>query len=204
MDPSRISTIGAISGSYQQQVSAQTTTKQPDKDSRATSEASGTGDTIKISTSVTMKNLDTVRTIENMHAHLNQLAKGVRETNESINKATEQVVAMKSNLQVIIKNFPPFALDSQERINTLMQYTSLRKELLSLMIPPPPPAPYEKVKHLWDSLFDENGHIQATSVPPLENRGGDAALQEAAQTLDKTSLQLTDLSTKITQALVHP
>ncbi|MFH1027328.1 MAG: hypothetical protein V1791_04930, partial [Pseudomonadota bacterium] len=61
MDPSSISTIGTINGLYQQQVSAQTSAKQPGKDSpQVANDASGVLDTVKIRTSVTMKNLDTV------------------------------------------------------------------------------------------------------------------------------------------------
>lgn len=205
MEPTAISTIGTINGLYQQQVSAQTSAKQPGKESpQVANDTSSVVDTVKIRTSVTMKNLDTVRTIEQMHAHLNQLAKGVRETNESVNKATEQVDAMKNSLQVVLKNFPPFPVDSEERNNRLMEYTSLRKELLSLMVPPPPPAPYEKVKHLWDSLFDQEGKILPATVPPLENSSSDEQLKATIQDLDKTSMQLANLSTKVTQALVQP
>ena len=205
MDPSSIRTAGAINGLYNQPLSPQASAKQPGKESQqVTNDTSSAGDTIKIRTSTTLKNLDTVRTIEQMHAHLNQLAKGIRETNESINKATEQVDAMKSSLQVIIKNFPPFSIDSEERIDRLMEYTSLRKELLSLMIPPPPPAPYEKVKHLWDALFDQNGKILPAAVPSLEISSSDEQLKKVNQNLDTTSMQLTDLSTKITQTLFQP
>lgn len=204
MDPTKISTTATISGLYQQQVPAQASTKQPDKDSsEVASEAFSAVDTIKIRSSVTSKNLDTVRAIEQMHAQLNQVAKGVRETNESVNKATEHVDAMKNSLQIIIKNFPPFSLDSDERMQRLMEYTSLRKELISLMVPPPPPAPYEKVKHLWEALFDENGKVLSSVIPQLENRSSDPELKDTAQALDKTSLQLTDLSNKVTQALVQ-
>ncbi|OGT98216.1 MAG: hypothetical protein A2X80_06585 [Geobacteraceae bacterium GWB2_52_12] len=205
MDPSSISTAGAINGLYHQPLSAQASAKQPGKESQQ--EANNTSsavDTIKIGTSTTLKNLDTVRTIEQMHAHLNLLAKGIRETNESINKATEQVDAMKSSLQVIIKNFPPFSIDSEERIDRLMDYTSLRNELLSLMIPPPPPAPYEKVKHLWDALFDQNGKVLPAAVPSLETSSSDEQLNKVNQDLDTTSMQLTDLSNQITQTLFQP
>jgi uncharacterized phage infection (PIP) family protein YhgE len=205
MDPSRITAVGTHNGLYQQQIPAQQPARQTEKElQQIAGDTSNGGDKIKIRSSVTMKNLDTVRTIEQMHSHLNQLAKGVRETNESVNKATEQVDAMKSSIQVVLKNFPPFLVGSEERNDRLMEYTSLRKELLSLMFPPPPPAPYEKVKHLWDSLFDQGGKIRPEAVPSLEYNSSDNQLQEASQTLDKTSTQLADLSNKVTQALVQP
>lgn len=205
MEPTAVKSIATINGLYQQQLSAQKSAKQVGAGSpQAANDASSPVDSVKVRTSVTMKNLDTVRAIEQMHARLNQLAKGVRETNESVNKATEQIDAMKNSLQVVFKNFPPFPVDSKERNDTLMQYSSLRKELLSLMVPPPPPAPYEKVKHLWDSLFDEKGSILPKTVPELENNSSDAQLKNATLVLDSTSMQLADLSNKVTQALVQP
>lgn len=206
MEPSAISAVSAKSGLYQQVVSEQPPARQSGKETLnvANEAASKVVDTVNVSSSTTMKNLDTVRVIEQMHAHLNLLAKGVRETNESVNKATEQIDAMKNSLQAVIKNFPPFPVESEERNNRLMEYTSLRKQLLSLMVPPPPPAPYEKVRHLWDALFDKEGKILPATVEPLEKTSGDEQLKYAIQGLDKTSLQLSDMSNKITQALVQP
>lgn len=209
MDATSISNVGIASDVYKQQVSAQQHSVQPPGNSASdalnrTEATSPVMDTVQVRSAITAKNLDTVRTIELMHAKLNQQAKGVRETNEAIDKATEQVDTMKSNLQVVIKNYPPFPVDSKERNDRLMGYTSLRKELLSLMVPPPPPAPYEKVKHLWDALFDEKGKILPATVPTLENSSSDSQLKDATLGLDKTSMKLADLSNKVTQALVQP
>jgi predicted HAD superfamily Cof-like phosphohydrolase len=74
-----------------------------------------TSDSVEIKYSSTLKNLDTVRAIEQMHSHRNQLVKGVRETNEGLNSLSETVDQMQTNLQKIVKNFPPFAADSPER-----------------------------------------------------------------------------------------
>jgi hypothetical protein len=209
MDANTITKTVLASGAYQQQVSSQPLSAQPGGNSASdasirTAATPPLTDTVQIRSTITSKNLDTVRTIELMHAMLNHQAKGVRETNEAVNKATEQVDAMKSSLQAVLKNFPPFPVDSKERNDKLMQYSSLRKELLSLMVPPPPPAPYEKVKHLWDALFDQNGKILPSTVPALENSSSDAKLKEASQGLDNTSIQLADLSNNVTQALVQP
>jgi uncharacterized phage infection (PIP) family protein YhgE len=157
-----------------------------------------------VRSSVSLKNLDTVRAIEQMHASLNQLAKGVRQTNESINSAVDQIDAMKNTVQGIVKNYPPLSVDSKERNDRLMEYTSLRKELLSLMVPAPPPAPYEKVKLMWSSLFDKNGQVQPSLVPPLQKSSSDAQLDTASKTLEKTSTQLSEFSNKVTEALVQP
>lgn len=208
MDANTISKSVLASNVYQQQISSLAALKQSDKviatDNTSTDAAGVVSDSVQLRSSVTLKNLDTVRAIEIMHASLNQQAKGVRETNESVNKAVEQVVKMKTGLDGIVKNFPPYPLESKERNDILMQYSSLRKELLSLMVPPPPPPVYEKVKQMWGELFDQNGKIQSTNVPPLETKSNDAQVMSGTQKLENTSKQLTDFSDQVTQSLINP
>ncbi len=209
MDANSINRTAMVSGAYQQQLSAQqpvsqSTTNSENKTAGNNKQAANSNDAVQVSSSVTRKNLDTVRAIEMMHASLNQQAKGVRETNESVNNAAEHVSRLRNNLEGIIKNFPPFSVDSKERGDILMGYASLRKELLSLMVPPPPVPVYEKVKHLWEDLFDENGKIPASSIPLLENGSTEAQVNDASQKLANTSRQLTDLSNTVTQALIQP
>jgi len=206
MDALKISTISLANNAYKQQISAPVPANRSNGDSvsQVASETLGTKDTVQVRSSVSLKNLDTVRAIEQMHASLNQLAKGVRETNESINSAVDQIDAMKNSVQGVVKNYPPFPIDSKERNDRLMEYTSLRKELLSLMVPAPPAAPYEKVKLMWSTLFDSNGQIKQSLVPELSKGSSDAQLVDASQTLEKTSSQLSEFSNKVTQALVQP
>jgi len=195
------------SNAYKQPLPPQTPARSQEKDTSAhvSNNNNTKADSVRVSSIVALKNLDTVRVIEQMHASLNQLAKGVRETNESLNKAVDLVDSMKSSIQTVVKNFPPFPVDSKERNDRLMEYNSLRKELISLMVPPPPPPVYEKIKHMWESLFeDQNGNLSQNTVPLLDNSSSDAQLKEVSQTLDKTSAQLADFSSKVTQALVQP
>lgn len=195
------------SNAYKQPLPPQTPARSQEKDAsvQASNNNHAKADSVRVSSTVALKNLDTVRVIEQMHASLNQLAKGVRETNESLNKAVNLVDSMKSSIQTVIKNFPPFPVDSKERNDRLMAYNALRKELISLMVPPPPPPVYEKIKHMWESLFEnQNGSLLKNSAPLLENTSSDDQLKGASQTLDKTSAQLADFSNKVTQALVQP
>jgi len=147
------------------------------------------------------KNLDAARTREHMHAQLNQLAKGVRETNEGLVQTTEKVDQMHGTLQTILKTYPPFSEDDSERKKILMSYTSIRKEIEKLMVPQPPQPVYEKVKHMWDSMFSQNGQIHTSAVPALTSSSSDQQLKDAAKDLNKSSEQLTSLSTGITSAL---
>ncbi len=209
MDEITISKVSLISNnnsykkqenSLQSQASAKTTSAVKATDLKSDSLRS---DTVQVQSTITLKNLDTVKVIEQMHARLNQLVKGVRETNELINNAADNVDQLKNGLQSIVKNFPPYSVDSKERQDILMQYISLRKEILALQVPPPPAPVYEKVGRMWDSLFDEYGHLQKTAVPNVNLESSDSQLGQASAALDTTSAKLADLSTAVTQALVN-
>lgn len=159
-------------------------------------------DKVNISSTVTVKNLDTVRAIEQMNARMNQLAKGARETNEEINKAVEQVNAMQSNLTAIVKNFPPFPMESKERQELLMSYSSIRQELMRMTVPQPPPPLYEQVKHEWDKTVGQNGQMLASAVPALDTGSSDAQVKQTAAQLETFSTSLADLSSGVTKALI--
>lgn len=161
-------------------------------------------DTVQIKSSVMAKNLDTVRAIEQMHTRLNELVKGVRQTNEQLNNAAEQVAQMQGSLMSIVKNYPPYPIDSMERRDLLMSYMSLRKEIESLMIPPPPQPVYEKVKSMWEAMFSQNGQMLPSAVPALEAGSGDMQVQQAAAQLNQTHEQLAGMSDQVTQALLQP
>lgn len=169
-----------------------------------TREPSAGRDTVQIRTSSTLKNLDTVKAIEQMHAKLNDLVKGVRQTNEELNKAAEQVAQMQGNLMTIVKNYPPYPIESMERRDLLMSYMSLRKEIESLMVPAPPQPVYEKVRSMWDALFAQNGQLQPSAVPAVDSGSSDAAVQAATVELGATTEQLSALSDSVTQALLQP
>lgn len=176
--------------------------QQNTSDTTAPSPAAQAADQIKLSSSVTVKNLDTVKAIEQMHSRMNELVKGTRETNEALNKAAEQVNFMQSNLASIIKNFPPFPIDSKERQDLLMSYTSIRQEMMKMTIPQPPPPMYEQVRHEWDKTVGQNGQMLSSAVPALDTSSSDTQVKEASLQLDKASTGLANLSSSVTKALI--
>jgi hypothetical protein len=95
---------------------------------------------------------------------------------------------MKVSLEKVIKDFPPYPIEDQGRMKELMSYSSLQKEILQMMIPPPVPPIYEKVQHLWEALATgPNGTIQTPSVPqdvPATH------IQAAAKQLDSIAGQI--------------
>lgn len=167
-------------------------------------QSASAADTVNLkSSSAIVKNLDTVKAIEQMHARLNDLVKGVRQTNEHLNQAAEQVSRMQGSLMTIVKNFPPYPIESMERRELLMSYMSLRKEIESLMVPPPPVPVYEKVKTMWEAMFAQNGQLQASAVPALESSSSDKRVQAASESLSRTMGELTQLSDAVTQGMLQ-
>lgn len=159
-------------------------------------------DSVDFKSTATLKNLDTVKAIEQMHANLNELVKSVRNTNEKLNVASEQIASMQGSLMAIAKNFPPYSGDSAERREMLMSYMSLRKEIESLMVPPPPPPVYEKVRSMWDSMFAQNGQIMSNAVPALEPGSSYGDVKAAELKLAGTNERIAALSDGVTQGLL--
>ena len=166
-------------------------------------EQSAPVDTVQIKATSTLKNLDTVKAIEQMHAKLNELVKGVRQSNEALNNAADQVAAMQGSAMAIVKNYPPYPIESMERRELLMSYMSLRKEIESLMLPPPPQPVFDKVRSMWEAMFSSNGQLQASAVPALDAGSGDKQVQEAAVQLGKLGEQFSALSDAVTQSLLN-
>lgn len=160
-------------------------------------------DSVKIKYSTTSKNLDTVQAIEQMHARINQLAKGVRETNEGLDHASSVTDQMQTEVQKIVKNYPPFSANSPERQEILMSYVSIRKEMEKLMIPPPPAPVYEKVQGMWDAMFEDNGQLKNSFVPALDASSSDKEVEVASKGIAITSGKLSELSDSITKVLVQ-
>lgn len=158
-------------------------------------------DRVQITSAVTLKNVDTVRAIEQMHTRINEQIKSVRKTNEAINQQTDGIEKLTTALNLIMKNFPPFPVDSKERQEILMSYSSIRKEIMKMMVPPPPAQVYEQVKDTWKTVLDENGQLQPGAVPAVQSESSDAAVGEAANELSKSAQSLATLSSSVTQAL---
>lgn len=190
-----------------QQIGEQRTTTDPAGNAEQISDSSSTSyksDRVNLTTSVTSRNLDTVKSIETLHAKMNHLVKGVRESIEELNKSADQISKMNTLLDGITKNFPPFPADSKERQEILMSYSSIRQEILKMTVPPPPPPVYDKTRRMWESLFDRNGRMLATAVPPLQSGSSNNDIGSASDQLVKTGENLAKLSSDITQALIQP
>ena len=146
------------------------------------------GDKVSINVELPKNTVDTLQKMGSISDFLNSVATSLRQTNEGL-KATSAVVSdMKSSLDQIIKTYPPYSIESKERIAQLMTYAGLKKQMISLMVPAPPPPAYESVKHLWEDLFSGPGNTVQT--PTLPSDAPDSHVNAAAKQLDVISSQI--------------
>jgi hypothetical protein len=146
------------------------------------------GDKVSIRIEIPKNTVDTLQKMGNISDLLNSVATSIRQTSEGL-KATSSIVEdMKTSLDNIIKNYPPYSLANQERINQLMNYSSLKKQIMSLMVPAPPTPVYEKVQHLWEDLF--SGPNNSIQTPTLPTDVPDSHIKAAATQLNSLSDQV--------------
>lgn len=65
-----------------------------------------------------------------------QVAQTVREVAGALERAQEIVGAMREQVQVLIKNYPPFPPGSEQRLQYLNSISTLRQQLEAMNIPP--------------------------------------------------------------------
>jgi archaellum component FlaC len=146
------------------------------------------GDKVSIRVELPKNTVDTLQRMGSLSDLLNSVATSIRQTNEGL-KATSNIVNdMKTSLNDIIKSYPPYSLESKERIAQLMSYSSLKKQIISLMVPAPPSPVYEKIKHLWEDLFSGPNNTVQTPTLPLDVP--DSHIKAAASQLDNLSSQV--------------
>lgn len=107
-----------------------------------------------------------------------RFATQIRETNKALQDVSALVDGMNDRLGTIVKNWPPFPQDSEERKDLLMSYTALRKEIINLMVPPPPQLVYERNQGLWSKLVP-GGESFENSVPDLATTATDSEIGTA-------------------------
>jgi len=177
------------SSGTQQMLAAKKVQQQDDqKAGKENTVQSVAGDKVSINVEISKNTADTLQKMGNISDFLNSVATNLRQTNEGLKETSRIVTDMKSSLDKIIKNYPPYSIQSQERIDQLMNFSSLKKQILSLEFPTPPPPAYESVKHLWEDLF--SGADKTLRTPTLPKDAPDSQVVAAAQQLDVTASQI--------------
>jgi hypothetical protein len=67
----------------------------------------------------------------------NEIAQKKRTYDNTLNEVQDYIARMKTQLERIIKNFPPFPPGSEERVQVLRNFAAFRKLIDQLTIPPP-------------------------------------------------------------------
>jgi hypothetical protein len=148
------------------------------------------GDKVSIKVELPQNTVDTLQKSGKISDFLNSVATNLRQTHEGLTAANEISEQMKASLDKIIKNFPPYPIESKERMEQLMKYSALQKQILSLMVPPPPQPVYEKVKHLWEGLTSGIAGTATIQTPTLPNDAPDSHISAAVKQLDVVSRQI--------------
>jgi len=122
----------------------------------------------------------------------NDFAKSIRATDTALGKVSELLERMRTPLKTIVKNYPPFPADSQDRKNLLMEYVSLRKEIEKLMVPPPPKPVYENNVRLWEKLGYADAETLRTGFPEVTSSSSDMEVAGALDGLDELLAVVSD------------
>jgi hypothetical protein len=110
----------------------------------------------------------------------NLFAVNVRLTDKALQEVSVVMDKMKVHLDRIVKNWPPFPPESEQRKEILMSYASLRKEIIKMTLPLPPPQVYEKNTGLWENLGYTDNQKLARSVPDITPASTDEQVKTAS------------------------
>ncbi|MBW4055027.1 MAG: hypothetical protein HIU83_06455 [Proteobacteria bacterium] len=71
------------------------------------------------------------------HYSRNEVAASIKSADSTMVEIGTKIDSMKETLQIIVKNFPPYPPGSNDRINFLRNFNSLRQQIDALTIPRP-------------------------------------------------------------------
>ena len=75
--------------------------------------------------------------LETIHSRFNSVARTIRVADENMEKIENYIDKMKTELQRMVKNYPPFPPGNEERVERLKSINALRRLIDQLTIPPP-------------------------------------------------------------------
>ncbi|MDY0300966.1 MAG: hypothetical protein RBQ99_05185 [Trichlorobacter sp.] len=168
---------------------AATTATMPVQPQVAAAEA--VSEDVSLNITVPRQTLETLERVSSVTDLLNNTAKAVRATGNSLKLSTELIDKMKDSLSKIIKNFPPFPPESAERRELLMSYQSIREQIMQMTVPAPPAPAYERIAELWTDLFPEGR--RSVNTPSLTSAATDLQVKQAAEQLTITRAAVTKL-----------
>jgi hypothetical protein len=147
-------------------------------------------------------NSSTMSKIGSLTDEKNLFAKSIRETDTTLGKFSDTLDKMKVQLTTIVKNWPPFSADSQERKKILMEYVSLRKEIERLTVPPPPKPVYENNTDLWEKLGYTDSAKLKSSIPEVSPTTTDSEVSKALSGVEKLQSVVADGRNELVRAVI--
>lgn len=114
----------------------------------------------------------------------NSLAKTLSGALSGLQQAAGTLDQAKQELIKIVKNYPPYGIDSEDRRSILRSYAALRKEIDSLTLPVPPKSYYEEHNATLGQFFDSNGKLALGDLPTLPIDAPDQHVHAAVAALD--------------------
>jgi len=122
-----------------------------------------------------------------IHEHIegrNALARVLQVSAEKLEQASAALVPLKTELFKIIKNYPPFGIDSEDRREILRSYSAIRKEIDSMTVPAPQQQFYQENSSTLSQYFDRAGKLTLQELPVLPLDAPDSHLKDAVAAID--------------------
>lgn len=182
--------LSNISKQISEQHANETTKKEQARES-----VGDVSDHVSLSITISRRTLDTLERIGGISDILNSTAKNIRETDKNLTLSADIIAKMKADLEKIVKNYPPFSMESEERRTILMSYDALKKQIDQLTVPPPPPPIYEKISHIWQDLFP--GQERSVSTPTVPLSASDSTVQSAVDSLTTADNRITEVRNEL-------
>lgn len=136
--------------------------------------------------------------------HARAVASSIRTMDQTMESVGSTVHAMKAELEGIVKNYPPYPSDSQERVSRVKNYAGLRAMIDRLAVPPSQSMQQRQteldalLRDDYTTIIDSNGMTKTVlkedlDIGPsgiyipelsLSSAADDAAIQQAVSQLD--------------------
>ncbi len=154
--------------------------------------------------------------LETIHSRFNSVARTIRIADENMGKIENFIDRMKTELQRIIKNYPPFPPGSEERVQRLKSVNAFRRLIDQLTIPPPKEElaaktmPDHDVVHKTNDsqkMPDENKlhqtGPQGLGIPQLPESADDKEVHAFIEKLDAAREMLRQMRSELTTDAVE-
>jgi len=141
-----------------------------------------------------------IENLETIHSRFNSVARAIRGADENMGRIENYIDRMKSELQSIVKNYPPFPPGSQERVRRLKSINAFRRLIDQLTIPPPSEEfavkivpGHDGVSEAKDSqrVISESNHYQTKpegfEIPQLPEHADDENIYAFTDKLEAAS-----------------